>query len=573
MDLRGVKSWAFQHGEKAILAIVVLFVAYSLYTYFTGDAAQTTGDLVRGGQGQKRKIPQHISPYYLRVAEPYGAVESIADLLRDPFWPPVTVELPVVHDLQVDTKTEQTLQAGADIDGEPRLSKPTREELDRLERLYPSGKTWMRNPCKVQVRVDPEAKDKLIVKALGEGYWTAYEATLANDDKCRVFIRVKPAGFDEVWIVVPPQIISAEEEEVGKVVVRFKDSPPPAKVPGSRTVTHVLPATSYRIYRQADHENNKRLIQEIPAGATGAPGTGVGPGRPVPPYGAPGIPSPGGVPPYAPRPGLTPEERMEGARPARRRIPRRPSPRRPGGPSPEELMEGRAPAAPAPRGPARAAPLGEGITAAEPGTYAFVDRSVESEASYTYWVEAYAAPDPNRPTIAPKPEMSEAAEVTTRQKFAILYIGGQHTKARVMVFIGSVDQYIAYRIYDVPIGGWIGEPPRKALVAAAPAAGAPKPAAPGRPGAAEGDGVDDVQFVTRFVLVDIIPEAYRAVEQTRHTGKIDPRTKKPIKRTVLLAHLARQIVVRNRKNELVRLWRRSPPKLDATTRTARRTPG
>jgi hypothetical protein len=186
----------------------------------------------------------------------------------------------------------------------------------------------------------------------------------------------------------------------------------------------------------------------------------------------------------------------------------------------------------------------------------FVDADVQSETSYTYWVRSIIEDDKGQITKESK-EFSNEWKATTKQRFTIVPFGGTDREARIAVIIGPEDQDLVEglnaKIYKVSLGGRIGELP----LAAAPAA---KPAEEGKEAAAAGEAAS--RFVTGFVLVDIVADSFRLIEQMSkvperdENGRITHREVKTYR-----AILSRQAIVRDRKGRLVALWFKAPPKI------------
>ncbi|MFW6108355.1 MAG: hypothetical protein ACOC8D_00935 [bacterium] len=267
-------------------------------------------------------------------------------------------------------------------------------------------------------------------------------------------------------------------------------------------------------------------------------------------------------PRYLPPPGMpedmTPEEMMEGgARPR-------------GAPRPEPMpmpREGRQPREEQrPRDEYRAEQVRQ-------GEYVYVDSSVEAETTYTYWVEAVALDEQGEPSLREFPNGTDMAgegeEFVTAQKFAFAYVGNRMRKglpvARIVVFIGRRENPLERREFLVPIGGWVGEPPHEPEPEPGAEEGEPPETearrtglppgvmaaadAPGEPLVGE-EGETSQNYVTRHVLVDIVPEGRRLLADDTvisSQGKMEKiKTYKYVPKA--------KIILRDRKNRLRELW-------------------
>ena len=538
MSLQGIKDVAFHHGEKVVLGAVLIFVGLNAYSHFTGgeEGAGGVGPIdIRGADGVSRAI----DPAFVQAALPYVEPVEIATPRRTPFWAPMTVLLPPIADLQEKENTKATRKCGSTIVGSPRLVPLTPAE----QRAYmPRGATGQ--PCEVNVGVDPKAKDTLTFEVVRHGHWVAYEALLANENKCRVLVKAARAGIVYGDRIVMPTVDAepCKEEKLGLVVLRFKQPPKP-ETPEDDNATTIIRwhlATEYRIYRQSEFDEKRILLARL--SAKGRRGTVDPVGRRTPrapagyPGGYPGAP-PGG------RPGVSPERGAEGLVPIR-----------PGAVRPGAAVEERRPAE---------------AEAAKEGEYIYSDRTVESEMLYRYWIEAFT-------TIAvgdgPSKELKEELEpfrVRTKQKFSFRYVGGTYDKAHIVVYIGQPIPESNSRTFQVPIGARIGDLPL-AETPETPAATEPRPGAE----SIETAKGDPFEFVTRYVLVDIIPDAYRVVPHERAVSRRDEDGKVVfIKETVLREEVARQIIIRDRKNRLLTLWYERPIRTAPAKPKADRRPG
>jgi hypothetical protein len=229
------------------------------------------------------------------------------------------------------------------------------------------------------------------------------------------------------------------------------------------------------------------------------------------------------------------------------------APRRRGGPPPPAGV----PDGPPPPGPAVPRPLRPGPGPATPGgptRLSYVDRSVESESAYDYTVQAFAK-DPSEKVLS-----SDLIKVSckTKARFSFAYVGGTGTVAQIIVFIGPREDNV-WKEYRVHVGGWVGDSP---AIASTPAAGE------GGEGPAADAEAPDLRFVTRFVLTDIIFDAFRLVPQTVRRLERGPDGKtRVVEETGYRQQLDKLVVLRNRKNRFQRIWLERRPKLAASTKT------
>ncbi len=559
MNLQGVKDVLFRHGEKIVLGAVALFVVLNVVGHFSGEGPEDAAEGVTVNVPPSEEVSKAIEPAFVRASRPYVSDIEITTPRRTPFWPPMTVPLADVR-LQMEKKEEAQRGAGAPIVGQPRQVTLTPAEVAAY--APEPGRGFTEDPCRVQVSVGGEDRDTLVFKAVSPGRWVAYEALLANENRCRVLVKVDPKDLVLVDEVVAPEIKSLKEEELGAVVLRFIQPPKPEEDSDPRSrriVTRHLP-TEYRIYRRSEFDEKRILIERIASGVRSGPPRRRRPSeRMAPP---PGEGYPGGYPGARRSGGMSAEARAEGGMAA-------PVP----APRPGAALRREGPAQPAEEAPPpRTAPRRE--APAEGGTdekfkpeseneHVFVDRSVEAEVTYTYWLEAVvdqeaareAAPDTVQEI---QPVELPPREIKTKQKFTFKYVGGTYDEAQIMVFIGPTEEPLAQQTFTVPIGGYIGELPPKP---SAPAEPVEAPPAEAPEGAVAQAGGEDTQFVTRYVLVDVIPNAFRVVPYVSTVSKRNEEGRLvPQRVTVLREELARQVIIRDRKQRLLRLWYERAPR-------------
>ena len=183
----------------------------------------------------------------------------------------------------------------------------------------------------------------------------------------------------------------------------------------------------------------------------------------------------------------------------------------------------------------------------KPPEFEFVDKGVESETYYVYKIVSVRPPEGGigEPAKAESPQV----EYQTKAKFTFAYTGGGATKANIIVFIGSRENPQDYRKFQVKVGQRIGAMPpelRKANATEKPAT----------EGSEQPQTETDNQYVTRFVLVDIVPRVFRVVPQVRKllvSGGVSGRAQ--YKEVVTYVEQSiNQVILRDRHNRLLRLW-------------------
>jgi len=349
-------------------------------------------------------------------------------------------------------------------------------------------------PCQVDAQIDPRSRDAVIVSARGTGNWRKFEVRLENEDRAWLYVVVAEPEDIIQSKVAPPKVLSIGEEKLGAIHIKFTIPTGEVRDEDRHTVTKYLEPTHFLIYRKSEFNTEFQKIGRVDARPPETP-----PGeRPLVPPGAPRHP---GLP-VAPGP----------------RVPRRhPTPR------PQEPEEQKAP------------------------EFEFVDTGVESETYYVYKIVSVRPPEGGigEPATAESPQV----ECQTKAKFTFAYTGGGMAKANIVVFIGSRENPQDYRKFQVKVGQRIGTMPpelRKTNATEEPAAERseqPKPET-------------DHQYVTRFVLVDIVPRVFRVVPQVRRllvSGGVGGRAQ--YKEVVTYTEQSiNQVILRDRHNRLLRLW-------------------
>ena len=482
MSLDEVKSAAFRYCDKVFLAAVVLFVALKVYSHVS-PSQETVGSLGPVSGGQTVEIPTGKPDFRSPAAKPFADIPSPFVVEHDPFWPqqvvrlrPVSLRLPRKGLQEPDKKAKltDTRTLPAKLVGRLVPWTPPDEFLqlidpDRERRL--ASRADLRTPCKVNVAVDRDTRTILTFEAVAAGDWIGYEGNLENKNKVRVVVIVEPADLTPPQVVRRAIVDEVREESLGRVVLRFhlevpEQATPRAATPAQPPNVQYVEPTYYLIYRKGPLDEKSRVIGRLegkgliraPTSPTdlrrprrmelqpeGEPPMDMGP--PPPTRRRPGT-WPRGMPGVAPR-RMTPEEAMEGGMPGERI---------PGMPVPGEMMP--------PPGDQRRQPTRARATRA--GELVFIDSSVESETTYTYWVETVGIRENGKPLESKKcclkGNTCPGHEITTLKKFSFAYIGNRRMKdgtvsAKIMVFIGSRDDPLEWRTFVVPPGGRIGDLP------------------------------------------------------------------------------------------------------------------
>ena len=604
MSIDDMKSAAFRHCDKIVLAVVAVFVAMQVYSHFSPAEERGGGGI--GGGAQAAKAAEDDQDHVLVVAAPFIDVQTPITADHDPFWPPSVHGLrevrlhmgaPAEPEAEKPGKAEETekgKRAAAASEGpeaEPeKLPADVRQKLSKAIRDLPVRlvgtklNPWvpddallrdidpnrerlmavtpeMRTPCVVRATVDRATRKRITFEAVKAGDWIGFEGNLEDKNKVQVAIMVFPKVITAAIELLGVADVAVAEEALGQVVVRFVPQQQPRDVRSrkdeatKRAATLYVEPAAYRIYRRSEHDKEKKQVGEL-AGRTsgGRPATPARPGydpRRITPEGLPmgeeGLP-----PDYMPE-GGDPRLRGRGVR-----MPGLP-PGLPGVASPEGMMAAGEAGGLPPRGVPVQPPAGRrttGAIKARTGEMAFVDDTVESETTYTYWVEAVGPDAPGFGQAAPK--LSKGVEITTKQKFSFAYVGNTSKGAKIVVFIGSKDDPLSHRTFIVPRGGRIGQLPGQAEAEARAEEERNERADRSRRAARAGSEDDGHDYVTRFVLVDFMPQA--ACLLTRDATVADSGGKMVRIKTYqfMRKHMA---IIRDRKNRLMRLWREAAPKL------------
>ena len=588
MNLDQIKNTAFRYCDKAFLALVVLFVIWSVLS-FMSPGKEAVGPRDGGGGKPPIEPPEKAPNYYVDIVSPFlkGQVPGATALAHDPFWPQTVVMLETVR-LVIPAEPTTDPEKLARMKATRELSSPLVGKLepwpipDYFLRALLAGRARTAAavtalptgpPSEVEVTIDPETRKILTFAAKKDGGWIGYQGNLENENKLRVVVRVYIGEVETPVSVLAPVAVLVEEEQLGHVVVRFSEQLLPrqdltATTTSKRTVEWVH-ADYFNIYRQAEGEADERLIGRV-EGRGGSRRRTRRP-REMDPM-MEGMP-PGFDPRYDPTaPPVEP----------RPRAPRYDIP--PPGMTPEEMMEGGAPPVmpvPGRREPDRRELDREFRPEAGRSQFLHVDNSVESEVQYTYWIEAVALEEneqilDSKYASSGKKTAGPGYPVTTAQKFTFAYIGDRMMngvrKAKIVVFIGRRTDPLESREFTVPIGEWIGEAPGKpetdaekteakgtgtGTTAVPPPGVAASPDVRGEPPLREGrEGIEGEKdeggqnYVTRHVLVDIVPDG-RQLQENEIMISIDG---KPVKVTAYKYVPKQKVIIRDRKNRLRELW-------------------
>jgi len=213
----------------------------------------------------------------------------------------------------------------------------------------------------------------------------------------------------------------------------------------------------------------------------------------------------------------------------------------------------------------------KGGPAEEPGALVFQDNDFEAETKYTYRVRSVLIPKEEGEN--PRTAVSDPREYKTLERFSFAYIGGDASRANIVVYIGPRDKPLGGKVFErIPLGGWVGDVPKElrsqapAPVPAAPAAepGTPPAAVPAgapagtaAPAAADRDEGAASRFVTRYILVDIEQGVYRSVPyDIRVLDGKDPLGRPKFRNmSVYREAMDRRVTLLDlRKNRLQHLW-------------------
>jgi len=512
MDINAIKSILLRHCEKGILALVILFVGHSVYSRLTSTEEAVLRSL-RPPVIAPEAVTEAVRPAFFEASQPFVMVPDAAAAIHDWFHWPRSQWLKHVT-LQMISKETDSRNAGSKVDGQPIPYVPSAAEIATLGLLTDGDD--IKEPCEVAVGVDPSDPRVLTFKAAKPGNWKYFIATLQNQDRVKMAVIVRPAGWTDETKVPEPAIKQVKEEPLGTVVLHFTVPQGTMVDPAKHLKLRYLEPLYYRVLRKGEHDSQEREVGRVPGRTPPkTPAEGGPEARPAPRAPAPEAGFPGAVPKGAPKPAAGP-----------------PRPR----PAPEAL---------------------------EPGTMVYQDRDVESETAYTYRVVSVVAPaeeGEQERTAASAP-----AEIKTADKFSFAYVGGGAYSAKIVVFVGPRERPLDVKVFTVPIGGRVGDLPREVLQAGAPAAaaGAPDAGAPAAAAPAAGNEDAGARFVTRYILVNIeqdvlhlVPQSIRVVAGADATGRPQFRDVNTYREM-----FDRQVILRDRKNRLIRLWTERTPAL------------
>lgn len=597
MSVSDVKATAFRFCDKAFLAAVVLFVAWNIMS-FMSPPEEPFGP--GGGGGGKAPIepPAEIPNIAAKAIAPFreDKVAQPTTLAHDPFWPQRVVMLQTVvlrkppegvDDPKTIEKAKAIRELTAKLAGPLVPWDPPSWWLAAVFPNYARILAAMPEPCEVKHTVDPETGKQITFEATKFGHAIGFQGNLEDENKVRVAVIVYPGTPPTDVELLGPRDVIVREEQLGHVVVRWVEEPMPRDTTrGSTTKKKVyLRAAYFNVYRKAKGETHERLIARIDGPAANRRTVPVQPG--ADPMMEEMMP-PGevyddgrGMPPGLPRRGV-PYEPMPGVPPGMTR---------------EQMMEGGMPRGGAP--PRMLVPEDRGETPRDfqpdrterKSEYLYIDSTVESEANYTYSVKAVGVDDLGQEYVEYASSEADTAgpgyPILTAQKFTIVYIGNRVRNgivmAKIIVFIGRREDPLEAREFLVPVGGWIGDAPDVAgaedeepaaddeAAKAAAAAGVLAAAdVTGEPPAGAGEDEGGQSYVTRHVLVDIVPNARRLLVDDIVTAD---QAGKP-KRIKSYKYVPKpKIIIRDRKNRLHELWHerlRLAPATDRDSRDKRR---
>ncbi|NQT87497.1 hypothetical protein HQ560_12080 [bacterium] len=478
MGLDGIKQGVFRHFEKVILVVVVAFVLMNVMGHMSDDGG--SGPPIRPPGGSRDLPAQDVPCGFLATVGSYLDFPTISRPPYDIWWPP-SIRYVGIFTLKRDTdQATKTIK----VSEEDKITSRRASKIDIPDDKRKGLNDHKRNVDSVVDITISESGAEIILTGTKEGRFVAYEVQLESGDKLRFFVIVHPPEQVDTFVVQPPEDVKVGEKEFGVVVVDFK--PPAPREPetkGNVTITYAVP-TQYNIYRQGPEDKEGVLYGRIEAG--GKASIERRPPRR-------GVPAPAGLPGGGPPP--------------------------PGG---------------APGG----APDGDeaAVGGAEGGRLRFIDRSVDSEASYTYVVYGVA----KNPEEKLQDSLKVTLGVTTKARFTFLSTGGRPGYANIIVIIGPRDDHEGYKTFAAPIGGRVGELPHVR-----------------QPGAALDAEAPDQRYVTGYVLVDIVPNAFKLMRQKRTEFTKHPVHGRPVPKVIEIPYgmYGRYVILRDaKKNRLIRIW-------------------
>jgi hypothetical protein len=511
MDLQRLKDLAFRHGEKVILAAILLFVVLNVYSNLTDEEGVATGERIPV-KPQKRTVSRGIQPQTEATVAPFIHVPQPVVPPYDPTVPPTVFRLGVAAapgcvELQIPSKSDTEkndtalLQAPGKIVGTPKEAKPTPEDIQGVA----PGLLEQKDLCEVEVTVKRETS-QIELKAVKAGRPRAYEGDLASKDGYRFSIVIAPEKYVRPVEYGKAVIQEIGEQKLGIVTLRILEPARAEELDKQKPLVKHIDPTAYVIWRRAEGEKEPKKLTRIAAFKTAGP-------KPAQPAGEPSKAHSAGSPADFERKRATPK--------------------------------GEQPRVPGPAGPQR-------------NEFPYEDRGVDSGVTYYYSVESFVEDEEGKP-VKGSVEWDKDRKYTTLERFSVVYTGGTASEAKITVLIGTREKPQGSEIFKVRIGERIGEtaaPPRpiphKGLKK--PLKGA-EPAEAKKPAAEEGEEGIPNRFATGFILVDILPDAYNLVEQRRPESVTDAQGKREVREVkTYWSEYRRQIVVRERKGRLVTYW-------------------
>lgn len=506
MDMAGIKSFLFRHVEKIVLAVVVAWVSYQVYSsLFRAELVQPP-PVGPGGAGAPKPATA-TEDWFRRAAGPFVCIPRIEDAKYNWFYPPATRWLRRVE-LEEEKKPIERRSVRGRVVGSPIITPLAEEDRKDLGILAPPE--TLTEPCEVEVEVERGTPgsplgDTLVLKGKKPGYWVRVMFTLENQDRVCVAVMMSRLGETQTTELARATILELKEEPLSTVQIRFTAPQGSIKsVDGKSVVTFVEP-TYYEILRKGEQDAKETSVGRVDGRAAKAAEPG-GPAAPTPAPMAPPTGFPGAKPAPPPKRDLPPPTK--------------------GGP-PEE-----------------------------PGILTFLDHDVEAETTYTYRIRSVLVS--KEEGDATQARDGDAKTYRTKERFSFAYTGGDAFRANIIVLIGPKDKPLGGKLFErIPIGGWIGDVPKELRNAAEPSAAEEPPAAEDAPAPArERDDSPASRYVTRYRLVDIEQGVLRLVDYTIRVPGKDAFGRPQFKEVPAFRETydRRVVICDTKKNRLHYLW-------------------
>jgi len=515
MDLQRIKDLAFRHCEKAVLAIILVFVGLNVSSNLTEQE--------EGGKGGPPRVPpprvvsRAVQPQIQAILSSFTETADPVRLSYDPTHPPEMIPVPLVA-LRIPGEKEKRKEWPYKDKDIRRFDGKTVGEFKEVRSNAGDIKDISKDmldqdaPCKVDIAVDPE-KNEIAFHAVKEGKPRTFEWKLASADWLRLTVVVEPEGHVQKKDYGKAEIAGVGEPTGGVVTLRILEPAKAKDLDERDPATKHIDPTAYYIWRQAEGEKEPTKIGRVKAfGKVGAKAVRPAGERPKPA-------APAGFPDEAEhkRPPVT----VKGGAPAV--------------PNPDKL---------------------------ERNEITFDDRNTESGVAYLYSIESVVEDEDGNPVKGEETRWDKDHKWTALERFNLVYIGGTPPyEARIRVLVGSRDNPQASQEFRVYIGERIGDatPPKRTRDTRdksgkkgvkAPPPGDEAEGKEGKEGeAAGGPHAAANPFATGFILVDIIPDQYRLIEQMEN--KWDAEKKAMVQVKSYRPAYQREIVVRERKGRLV----------------------